>query len=241
MFAMTTGARRGEVCGLRWSQLNLDTGLAVFRASIGQIAGERWEKDTKTHQQRRVTLDAELVEVLRAHRTRCNERAALVDAKVRRDGFVFSTAPDCSTMTHPNSVTQRYGRLARRVGIDTHFHCLRHSTATELIAAGVDIRTVAGRLGHSGGGSTTLRTYTALVLEADQRAATELATRRPRPSATPPWSSRDRDLMMSRIGHPYGNRHRTGLTGHRHRACPMSCDVPAGGSSVGTGWSALAT
>ena len=45
-------------------------------------------------------------------------------------------------------------------------------------AAGVDIRTVAGRFGHSGGGSTTLRTYTAFVHEADQRAATALASRR---------------------------------------------------------------
>ena len=53
------GARRGEICGLRWSQLDLDAGVAVFQASIGQIAGERWEKDTKTHQHRRVTLDAE--------------------------------------------------------------------------------------------------------------------------------------------------------------------------------------
>lgn len=125
--------------------------VCIFRASIGQIAGERWEKDTKTHQHRRVTLDAELVDVLRAHRARCDERAALVDAKIRRDGFVFSREVDCSTMLHPDSVTQRYGRLAHRVGIDTHLHCLRHYSATELIAAGVDIRTVAGRLGHAGG------------------------------------------------------------------------------------------
>ena len=75
MFAMTTGARRGEICGLRWAQLDLDTGVAVFRASVGQIAGERWEKDTKTHHHRRVTLDDEMVDVLREHRARCEERA----------------------------------------------------------------------------------------------------------------------------------------------------------------------
>ena len=50
-------------------------------------------------------------------------------------------------------------------------HELRHYSATELIAAGVDVRTVAGRLGHGGGGTTTLRTYAAWVSEADQRAA----------------------------------------------------------------------
>lgn len=185
LFAMTTGARRGEVCGLRWAQLDLDAGVAVFKGSVAQIAGDVWEKGTKTHQHRRVTLDAELVDVLRAHRSRCDERAALLDTTVRRDGFVFSPAPDCSVRTSPNTVTQRYGRLAQRLGIDTHLHSLRHYSATELIAAGVDIRTVAGRLGHAGGGSTTLRTYTAFVLEADQRAAVALAERRPRRAQQP--------------------------------------------------------
>lgn len=189
MFALTTGARRGELCGLRWTQLDLDTGVAVFRASIGQIAGERWEKDTKTHHHRRVTLDDELVLVLREHRTRCEERARSVGTRVRRDGFVFSPVPDCAAMTNPDTVTQRYGRLARRLGFNTHLHSLRHYSATELIAAGVDIRTVAGRLGHSGGGSTTLRTYSAFVLEADQRAAAALASRRPGAVGRPPRST----------------------------------------------------
>ncbi len=86
----------------------------------------------------------------------------------------------------PDSVTQRYGRLAARLGIKTSIHKLRHYSATELIAAGVDVRTVAGRLGHAGGGSTTLKVYAAWVSESDQRAATSLFTRmpsRPQPTA----------------------------------------------------------
>ena len=77
----------------------------------------------------------------------------------------------------PDTITQRYRRLATRLGIDTTLHALRHYSATELIAAGVDPRTVAGRLGHAGGGSTTLRVYSAWVAEADQRAAAALAAR----------------------------------------------------------------
>jgi hypothetical protein len=50
---------------------------------------------------------------------------------------------------------------------------------TELIAAGVDVRTVAGRLGHGGGGATTLRVYAAWVAEADQRAAVARSARMP--------------------------------------------------------------
>jgi integrase len=129
-FAMTSGARRGEVCGLRWSQLDLDAGVAGFAASIAQVGGDVWEKDTKTHQHRRITLDAELVEVLREHRARCEERATAVDTEIRRDGFVFSPSPDCSARTNPDTVTQRYGRLAARLGIDTHLHSLRHYSAT---------------------------------------------------------------------------------------------------------------
>lgn len=76
--------------------------------------------------------------------------------------------------------------MACRLGINTHLHNLRHYSATELIAAGVDVRTVAGRLGHGGGGTTTLRVYAAWVAEADQRAAAGLLTRLPeRPAPLP--------------------------------------------------------
>jgi hypothetical protein len=69
--------------------------------------------------------------------------------------------------------------MCARLGWDMNLHELRHYSATELIAAGVDVRTVAGRLGHSGGGTTTLRVYTAWVSEADQRASGSLAGRMP--------------------------------------------------------------
>ena len=64
-------------------------------------------------------------------------------------------------------------------GIDSHLHALRHYSATELLTAGVDLRAVAGRLGHGGGGATTLRVYTAWVAESDRRAAQILDTRLP--------------------------------------------------------------
>jgi len=167
----------------------ISTQVVTFAYSIGQIAGEMWEKGTKSHQTRRVTLDIETVEILREHRLRCVERAASIGLAVRPDGFVFSLRPDCSRQIRPDTVTQRYRRLATRLGVDTTLHALRHYSATELIAAGVDPRTVAGRLGHAGGGSTTLRVYSAWVAEADQRAAAALASRvtsmRRRPPAAP--------------------------------------------------------
>lgn len=189
--AMTTGARRGELCGLRWREVDLAQGVLTYRTSIAQQGGKTWEKDTKTHQQRRVALDAQTLEVLAEHRERCDTRAAMLEMAIDRDGFVFSLAPDSSGYIKPGTVTQRYDRMAARLGIETHLHSLRHYSATELIRAGVDVRTVAGRLGHAGGGATTLRVYTAWVAESDQRAAVGIGDRMPgRPA--PPLTATER-------------------------------------------------
>jgi integrase/DNA-binding GntR family transcriptional regulator len=176
---MTTGARRGEQCGLRWKHVDLEHAVLTYDRSIGQDEDGTWEKDTKQHQQRRNALDPETVTVLAEHRTRCQQRAAALGIVLTGEEFVFSGAPDGSEHLKPASVGQRYGRLAARLGIKTSLHKLRHYSATELIKAGVDIRTVAGRLGHGGGGATTLRVYTAWVSEADQRASLSLHARMP--------------------------------------------------------------
>lgn len=179
--AMTTGARRGELCALRWSRLDLTPGRAVMwlRRALNKGADGWAEGDLKTHQQRRIALDSETVVVLSEHQARCRARVEELDLELAEDTYVFSGAPDGSTYLTPGALTQRYNRLAERLGIDTNLHKLRHYSATELVAAGVDVRTVAGRLGHSGGGTTTLRTYAAWVSEADQRAASGIATRMP--------------------------------------------------------------
>jgi integrase len=179
--AMTTGARRGELCAVRWTSVNLDEGRETLwlRRAIRKEGGRLVEAALKTHQQRRVALDPETAAVLREHRERCRTRAVAVDLEHRSEAFVFSGSPDGAIFPIPDTVTQRYERLARRLGITTTLHKLRHYSATELIAAGVDVRTVAGRLGHGGGGTTTLKTYTASVAEADQRAATGLGARMP--------------------------------------------------------------
>ena len=96
-------------------------------------------------------------------------------------------------------MSERYSDLAERLGISTSLHKLRHYSATELIAAGVDVRTVAGRLGHGGGGTTTLRVYAAWVSESDQRAAGSLFARMPaRPEERPA-----RPPKADRPPHPY--------------------------------------
>ncbi len=92
------------------------------------------------------------------------------------DAFVFSPDPLGSAPWHPDTMTHRYERYAAVVGIESPLKELRHYSATQLLTNGVDLSTVAGRLGHSDG-STTLRFYAQFVRPADQQAAVMLADR----------------------------------------------------------------
>lgn len=180
--AMTTGARRGELCALRWNDIDFAPGEETTWIARGIKKSKKsgWvEGPTKTHQQRRVALDPETVLVLGDLRERALARAAALGIELAEDAFVFSPAADNSTFYRPPTLTQRYDRMAVRLKINTTLHKLRHFSATELIRAGVDIRTVAGRIGHGGGGTTTLKVYTAFLSEADQRAAGVFLARMP--------------------------------------------------------------
>jgi integrase len=177
--AMVTGARRGELCALRWDGVEFTTGVLQIRTSIAQQGAITWEKDTKTHQQRRITLDPQTLALLSAYHARRVEMAAAAGTALPPDARIFSPVPDGSEWVKPDTVGQRYTRMCARLGWDMHLHQLRHYSATELIAAGVDVRTVAGRLGHGGGGTTTLKVYSAWRSEADQRAAGSLGMRMP--------------------------------------------------------------
>lgn len=181
--AMATGAHRGELCALRWRHIDTARGLMVIRSSIAQAGRQVWEKGTKLHQRRHIALDPVSIAILDTYHQQRHQRAATVGVTLSDDGFVFSSRADAQTCQSPQGLSSRYQRLVRRLGIRTSLHKLRHYSATELLAAGVDVRTVAGRLGHSVGG-TTLAYYGAWVREADQRACRILMRRLPFP--TPP-------------------------------------------------------
>ena len=178
--AMTTGARRGELCALRREHVDLDGQILTIEGSLYGTRQRTRQKDTKTHQKRRISLDDDTVEIVRQHFAVQEADAARLAVRLTPRSFVFSNAPDCADPWVPDSVSQRFERLANRCGVETTLHKLRHYNATELLSAGVDLRTVAGRLGHGGGGATTLRVYAAWVTEADQRAAAAVASHLPR-------------------------------------------------------------
>ena len=176
-----TGARRGELVGLAWEHVDLVSGLLTIRRSLVRHSGKTILKHTKTHQMRMIKLDQGTIDILTEHKDRAQRHCAELGTTLDDDAFVFSYAPDHRRHCDPDGITHRYTKMAAELGIDTHLHALRHYSATELLAGGVDLRTVAGRLGHGGGGATTLKVYAAWVAGADTKAADLIASRLPRP------------------------------------------------------------
>lgn len=198
--AMVTGPRRGELVALRFSSVELvclecgapaafadhtcrrctvdlvekRTAFLVLRNNYS--ARKKAEKDTKSHQIRRISLDPTTAEVLVVHYRRFEDRMTRLHSTAPESAYLFSYAPDHSRPCSPDGLTHRYSKMTAGLGLDTHLHELRHYSATELLAAGVDLRTVAGRLGHAGG-VTTLRVYSAWVSSADEQAAAVIASR----------------------------------------------------------------
>ena len=173
--AVTSGARRGELVALRWTDVALDRGLLRVDSSYVVREGQRRLKGTKTDDERWLSVDALTVatlEALRAARAVALEPAGLA---LPLDAFVFSPDPLGGRPWHPDHFTHAYRALADELGIVEPLKNLRHFNATQLLAAGVDLRTTAGRLGHSDGGATTLRHYATWTRPADQRAAELLA------------------------------------------------------------------
>jgi hypothetical protein len=178
---MITGLRRGELSALRWRDVDFERRYLLIQRSNAQPKTAVKEKGTKTGQQRRIAIDEETLSLLVEHHERLAARCGALGSALTPDCWLFSTAADSTTPYPPRSLSQRYRRLASKLTLrSTRLHSLRHYSATELIAAGVDIRTVAGRLGHGSGGGTTLRVYAAWVDEADRRAAEMMASIMPR-------------------------------------------------------------
>jgi integrase len=171
VFAALTGARRGEIVGLRWSDVDLDRRTALIACSVVVVGGAFVEGDTKTHRARPVSLDDALVAMLRRHRVAQAEWRLRVGSYWIDRGLVFP-GPD-GDYEKPDTLSQRFERLVASVDVPRiRFHDLRHTHATLLVEAGVDPKAVSERLGHSTV-AFTLDHYVHPTLD-QQRAAAEL-------------------------------------------------------------------
>ncbi len=169
--AAITGARRGELCGLRWG--DVDEGLKALSIvrSYAVVDGEHMFKPTKTHGVRRIALGEFGLEVLRRQRLRLEERASELGLWVTYDMPVFTY--DLVDPISPDTASHYVRAIADTAGVDTHLHALRHFAARAMIGDGQDVRTVAGRLGHADA-STTLKAYAHMLPQRDLEAAESL-------------------------------------------------------------------
>lgn len=168
--AFTTGGRRGELLALREDRIDFKALDFWFRKNYVVKGGEQIEKSPKTGKGRHVSGDPLTCELIGDFIDRRRARMAAVAVVVPRTAFVFSPDPAGEVPWNPDTMTHKYRRYADRVGIASSLRETRHFSATQLLAAGVDLNTVSGRLGHAEG-STTLKYYAQFLRPADQRAA----------------------------------------------------------------------
>jgi integrase len=170
--AAVTGARRGELCALKWSDVDLEDGEVLIARSLALGTHEVVEKETKTYRSRRIALDPGTVKALEEQRARMENRAEICEAQLAPDAYVFARDVAGRLPWRPDSgATGRFLRLRKKIGLDTiRLHDLRHYVATRLLDGGVPVRAVSERLGHATA-TTTLAIYAHAVPATDRRAA----------------------------------------------------------------------
>ena len=143
-----TGCRRGEVCGLRWRDVDLDAQELLFERSVVAVPGGKLEKSTKTGDSRRIALGPATVALLVAHRALRDDVASQFGRAISKDGFVFSPEPTMIEAWHPQTVSHRFLALCRQSGVPRmRLHDLRHHSATALLKNGVSVGEVMDRHG----------------------------------------------------------------------------------------------
>jgi integrase len=169
--ALFTGLRRGELLALRWANVDLDGKVFHVREALEETAAGIRVKEPKTRKGfRDVTLPDLVVDILRKHRqAQLEQRMALGLGKLPDDALVFPR-PD-GTAHSPKDFSTAWGVVAKAIGLpDVTFHALRHTHASQLIDAGVDIVTISQRLGHASP-NVTLGIYAHLFRKSDDKAS----------------------------------------------------------------------
>jgi integrase len=169
--ALATGMRRSELLALRWCDVDLQRRALRVEHSLEQTKGGLRLKSPKTESGKRsIQLPDQAVDVLNAHnKAQLELRLQLGMGKREAEAFVFSNHD--GTPISPNYFSIMWIRESKRAGLPKRtFHSLRHSHASALIRAGLDVVRVGRQLGHSKP-TITLSTYAHAFEVADSEAA----------------------------------------------------------------------
>lgn len=174
LLAATTGMRRGEILGLRWSDVSLDLGKVSIRSTIVLVKDKPTWSDPKTSKSRRtITLAPEAVAALKAHKVAQAEDKLFLGPAFEDNDLVF--CQEDGKVLHPTRFTDAFQRLSREAKVPRRkFHCVRHTFATMALEAGVHPKVVSEILGHSSV-SITLDLYTHSVEGLQAEATSKVA------------------------------------------------------------------
>jgi integrase len=170
--ALGTGARRGELCALRWNNVRLNAGELDIKQSLEQTrkGGLRFKEPKTDRGWRTISLPSSVIACLQEHRLRqLQERLKLGLGKPPADTLVFG-APDGQALA-PDYVGNSFGRAMVSAGLPhVTLKSLRHTHASTLIKSGEDILTISRRMGHASP-TITLTVYGHLISSRDGAAA----------------------------------------------------------------------
>jgi len=168
--ALALGLRQGEALGLRWDDIDLDSGTLTIRKAMQRVDGKLQLVDPKTTKSRRtVALPEVAVIALRGHRVRQLEERLLAGTRWRDNGLVFATT--IGTPLDGRNVTRHFQQVLTNAGLPRQrFHDLRHTCASLLLVQGVHPRVVMETLGHSQI-KLTMDTYSHVIPELQREAA----------------------------------------------------------------------
>jgi integrase len=163
--ALCAGMRQGEVCGLRWKNVDISRGVVMVREAVGDAEGGSYVKEPKTAASRRdIPMTPQLREALARKRAAALE--ACLAAGVPFSGELYVLGGADGGRMEPNYLGRQWTALAKAYdlvgtqGRRCTFHDLRHTFATAAVAEGIDVKTVSSLMGHSNA-AMTLNIYAA--------------------------------------------------------------------------------
>lgn len=174
--ALATGARRGELAALRWS--DIDGHTVRIRAAIASDRETLTRKATKGRRARVVTVDDDALEALAAWRATAAAQALTLGTGLSDSDPIFASPSDPRRPWHPDRITKTWDRHRDAVGLPgLRFHDLRHRHATTLLEDGIPVHVVSARLGHSSA-KMTWDVYAHALPAGDREAAASIARAR---------------------------------------------------------------